>query len=141
MRKIIGGLLAAGLLISTTACEVPEEGGGSSGGKAAGAPQVKVRAPKILKEFERNELKADAKYKGKVLQVTGKVDKVDTEFLDDKKYVLRLGGPGFNMITVNCADIPSKELSTIDKGQRVTMIGKFKDAGDLGVEMENCRLA
>ena len=141
MRKIIWALLSAGLLIAGTACEV-EEAGGSSSGKTAGKPDVKVKATRIMKEFERNELRADAKYKGKVLQVAGIVEKVDSEVFDETKYVLRVGGGGqVKAWSVNCNGIPSDELVKVDKGQRVRMVGNFDDGGDLGVELTGCRLA
>ena len=54
---------------------------GESGDQSTSKP-VQVDAGKILKEFEENEAAADGKYDGKMLQVSGKVEKVDTEFFD-----------------------------------------------------------
>lgn len=69
---------------------------------------VKVSAEKLIKAFEDNELKADAKYKGKTLQVTGEVKKVDTEVLDQDKYVLEMGsGDEWEILSVSAYDIPT----------------------------------
>jgi hypothetical protein len=90
-----------------------------------------------LKEFEDNELAADAKYKDETLTITGIVNKIDTELFDDEKYILRLGGGGdFEFLTVNCYDMSTDELSTLAKCDAVTVIGEFDDGGDLGVEVK-----
>lgn len=99
-----------------------------------------VDAATLLADFEGNEAAADAKYKGKVLQVTGVVHKVDTEFLDKDQYVVRLDdGSEYNFLTVNCSDVPAAVAATILTGGTVTMQGTFQDGGDLGVEVKNCQ--
>jgi hypothetical protein len=101
-----------------------------------------VDAGTILREFEENELAADSKYKGETLLITGIVDNIDTELFDDEAYVLRLkGGRGFAMLTLNCNDMSTDELATINVGEEVTVLGEFDDGGDLGVEVKDCELA
>lgn len=103
---------------------------------------IKVRADQIVQEFQDNELAGDMRYKGKTLEVTGVVDEVDTELFDDEKYILRIGGGDtFELWTVDCYGMSTKELSSVDKGDTVTVIGEFDDGGDLGVELSGCRLA
>lgn len=102
---------------------------------------VKVRAADLLKAFEDNELAADDKYKDKTLEVSGRVNKIDTELLDDDKYVLMVGSGGeFEFLTVNCHDVPKSQLSALKTGQNVTVIGEFDDGGDLGVELQDCEV-
>jgi hypothetical protein len=102
---------------------------------------IKVPAKKILKEFEENEAAADAKYKGKVIEVTGKVDKVDTEIWDDEQYVVRVNGGGdWDFLSVNCNDLPASAVTSLKKGQDVTVRGEFDDGGDLGVEIKDCKV-
>lgn len=102
---------------------------------------LKVEAKTLLKEFEENEAAADGKYKGKTLQVTGVLDKVDTEIFDDSQYVARVGaGTAYDFITVNCNDQSADDVSSLKKGQDITVIGKFDDGGDLGVELKNCTI-
>jgi hypothetical protein len=104
------------------------------------AKAIKVEATKIVKEFEENELAADAKYKGKDLLITGRIDKIDTELWDDEKYVLRLGGK-WDFLSVNCYGMSTEELATLKTGETVTVRGTFDDGGDLGVEVKDCSLA
>ncbi|MXG88500.1 OB-fold protein [Nocardioides flavescens] len=103
---------------------------------------VAVKASAMLQEFADNELAADAKYKGKTVKVSGVVDKIDTALFDEDKYVLRLGGGGeYEIFTVNCNDMSTDELATLNKGDAVTVLGDFDDGGDLGVEIKDCSLA
>ncbi len=109
--------------------------------KAAEPKAMKVDAKKILKEFEDNEAAADAKYKGTVIEVTGEIDKVDTEVWDDDQYIVQVNGGGeWEFLTVNCNDLPSSAVTSLKKGQDVTVRGEFDDGGDLGVEIKDCKV-
>ena len=103
---------------------------------------VAVKAGHILKEFDGNEAAADLKYDGKILKVTGTVDKVDTEFWNDEQYVAQLNTPSkWDILTVNCNDMTADEAAKLTKGSTATVVGQFDDGGDLGVELKNCTLA
>jgi len=103
---------------------------------------TKVSAKKLIADFEDNELKADKAYKGKTLEVTGVVEEVDTDIMDEDVYILRVAGGGdFELLTVDFYDIPTDVLADIDTGDKVTVIGEFKDGGDLGVEIEKAHVA
>jgi hypothetical protein len=108
--------------------------------KPAPVKAMAVQADAMVKEFEQNELAADAKYDGKTLRITGRIDKIDTDVWDDEKYILRLGKK-WSFINVNCNDMPTDQLATLKQGQSVTVVGKFDDGGDLGVEVADCQLA
>lgn len=102
---------------------------------------VKVKATDLIKAFEENEFAADEKYKDKTLEISGVVNKVETELLDGDSYYLQIGGGGdFELLTVNCHDISKDELSKVSTGQPVTVIGEFDDGGSLGVEVKDCHL-
>jgi hypothetical protein len=100
-----------------------------------------VKAGVILQDFENNEAAADGKYSGKTLKITGAVSKVDTEILDDSEYVVQIGtGSDFEFLTVNCDDQSSGDVSSLSKGDAITVVADFEDGGDLGVELENCSI-
>lgn len=102
---------------------------------------LRVQAGQMLKEFEGNEAAADAKYKGKVLQVTGHVAKVNTEFLDDDQYIVQLDGGGdFAILSVNCNDVSAEQAAKVQADSTTTVRGKFDDGGDLGVEIKDCKV-
>lgn len=102
---------------------------------------VKVQARQMLDEFEGNEAAADAKYKGKVVEVTGHVDKVDTDFWDDEQYVVQLSdGSEWVLWTVNCNDVFAEQAAKVQPKSLVTVRGTFDDGGDLGVEIKDCEV-
>lgn len=103
---------------------------------------MSVMATAMIKDYEDNEAAADRKYQDKVLEVSGVVDKIDTELFDDEKYIIQVGGGGqFEIFTVNCPGQSGDAVADIKKGQKITVIGEFDDGGDLGVELTNCRIA
>lgn len=140
-RKTFTALATAALFaLPLSACELDTESG-RNGGDEKKKPLVKVKAQKILKEFSENEAAADSKYQGKRLRVTGVVDKVDTELFDDGEYEVQVGGgSGFDIITVNCDDQSSKDVTPLKKGQQIVVVGDFEDGGDLGVELDACKI-
>ncbi len=102
---------------------------------------VSVDAAQLLADFKGNEAAADAKYKGKVLQVTGFVDKVDTEFLDKDQYIVRLdNGDRYSFLSVNCNDVPAATAAAVVPESNITVRGTFQDGGDLGVELKACEI-
>lgn len=106
------------------------------------APEVvQVEAGQLLADFKGNEAAADAKYKGKVLQVTGFVNKVDTEFINKDQYIVRVdNGDKYNFLHVNCNDLAAARAATIVPGSAITVRGTFQDGGDLGVELKACEV-
>ena len=88
-----------------------------------------MTAADLIKQFEDNELQADAKYKGKTLKITGIVEQIDTEMLDEEDYVLDLtGGGDFEILAVHVYDIPNEDLATINKGDKVTVTATSRTA-------------
>lgn len=126
---------------ASSATSSPDSGSSEKATPAPAKPAMKVRAAKILKDFDENEAAADAKYSGKHMRITGIVEKVDTEFIDDNQYVVEIGGGGdFEIVFVNCDDQSPSVAAKVKKGDKVTVVADFEDGGDLGVELENCKL-
>ncbi len=110
----------------------------SSSATAKASKPVAVTAADLIKQFEDNELQADAKYKGKTLKITGVVEQIDTEIFDEENYVLDLtGGGDFEILAVHVHDIPTEDLASINKGDKVTVTASFDDGGDLGVDVND----
>ena len=102
---------------------------------------MKVPAKQILKDFEENEAAADAKYAGKVIEVSGTISKIDTDIWDDEKYIVQVGSGGqWEFLTVNCNGLPASAVTSLKKGSDVTVRGEFDDGGDLGVEIKDCKV-
>lgn len=115
--------------------------------KAAEKPKAKpkakptvVSASDLIKEFQDSEFTADKKYKGKTLKITGGVvATIDAQIFNDDKYDVSFnGGEDFEFLTITCRSVADKYLDNLAPGQDVTVVGEFKDGGDLGVEMKSC---
>ena len=46
-------------------------------------PAIEVSAKKLYLDYDANGVSADMKYKGKVLSVTGKINNIDKDFMDE----------------------------------------------------------
>lgn len=102
---------------------------------------VKITAGELIKEFEGNELAADQKYKGKTVEVSGVVEKIDTELFNEDKYLLNItDGGDFEFLTVTCHDMDNDVLAKLAVGSAIKVIGDFDDGGDLGVDLKNCKV-
>lgn len=85
-------------------------------------PATKVTAAALYKEYDANALAADSKYKGKVLEVTGRIERVNAEgFASTVKLKTDAEGK-----TVDCtfALEQQHELLNLKPGQLVTIRGR-----------------
>lgn len=84
---------------------------------------LKLSAKKLYSEYDRNEIAADAKYKGKTVIVTGTIDDIGIDIGGDP-YIVLLGGSGF-LESVECVFPESKKASLIhlSKGHKITVKG------------------
>ena len=111
--------------------------------KAKPKPKAKpivIDASDLIKEFEASEFKADKKYKGKTLKITGgHVFSIDAQIFNEEKYDVSIqGGGDFEILSINCRGVADKYLESLEPNQDVTVIGEFEDGGDLGIEMKSC---
>lgn len=86
---------------------------------------IEVTAIKLSEEYDANKVAADAKYKDRRLKVTGIIDGIGKDILDDP-YVTLEGMPN-RLFGVQCMFPKSKEqkLINLKKGQEITLVGKI----------------
>jgi hypothetical protein len=107
------------------------------------APAVTVKAGDLLEEYGSNAAAADTKYKGKIIQVSGKAGQVQN--LPLLGYVLTLygddsGDAGMTGVQAIMAESATNDVAKVTKGQTVTVQGKC-DMGTLGqVKMSQCTI-
>lgn len=97
-----------------------------------------LSADQLYKEYDSNEIAADAKFKGKIVVVSGTIRDIGKGILGEA-YVI-IGGTGF-LDGVQCLFSKSEESSVVrlSKGQYVYAQGKVW--GKMGnVVIENCTL-
>lgn len=99
---------------------------------------MEVTASELYGAYEANEVSADQQYKGKKLLVTGIVDNIGKDVLDNPYVSLRID----YLQTVNCYfdDKNNKVLSQLNKGQKVQIIGNCDGFSIASVVMKDCEL-
>ena len=88
-------------------------------------PELSISATELINAYKENEVKADKMYKGKIVEVNGIVDGIDSD-MDDKAVVRLSDGDKFSIYTVSCYidDENQDNACELKKGENVTIIGK-----------------
>lgn len=117
-----------------------------AGRKAADEKAAKEKAAaedvdlaELLGTYRKNEVKGDARWKGKVIKVTGTIKSVGKDILD-KPYVT-MGDDEADFRDLQCLFTKKSEkaLADVDKGQKVTVRGRVKGLM-VNVLIEDCEL-
>lgn len=101
---------------------------------------IAISAGELISAYGENGVSADQKYKGKLLEVTGVVDSIDKDILDEA-YVTLGTGEDFELISVQCY-FDEKDLDSImslKKGDVVTIIGKC-DGDLINIALLKCQV-
>ena len=88
-------------------------------------PELNISATELINAYKENEVKADKMYKGKIVEVNGIVDGIDSD-IDDKAVVRLSDGDEFSFYNVHCYidDENQDKACELNKGENVTIIGK-----------------
>lgn len=94
----------------------------------------------LLGDYKDNEIRADGKYKGKTIQVSGTVDDVKKDILG-KPYVTVGSGARFEIPQVQCTGKRSGEtdFANLQPGTQVTVQGKVEGLM-LNVLLDDCEI-
>lgn len=94
----------------------------------------KLKADQLYGEYSANEVAADMKYRGQVIEVSGPIQDIGKDILDNAYIVI--GGEGF-LDGVQCTFLSNQQLSVakLSKGQHVTVKGEV--AGKMGNVLVN----
>ena len=88
-------------------------------------PELSISATELINAYNENEVKADKMYKGKIVEVNGIVDGIDSD-ISDKAVVRLSNGDEFSFDDVICYidNDNQNKACELEKGQNVTIIGK-----------------
>lgn len=112
MRWIVVGVA----MVSIAGC-CKKEGGAS----ASTGPVVTASAADIMKDYKANEVRGDAKYKGKRVRFTGMVDEIKKDLTDS--IMVNVGtGAAFELpaLTLSFGDEATQQVASLDKGDKLT---------------------
>lgn len=91
---------------------------------------IKVTATKLADEYKANEVAADAKYKGNLVEVSGTIGTIGKDITDTPYVTLTIGQ--YDILSVQCMFGRNDQtaLASLSKGQSITLKGEV--SGKLG---------
>lgn len=119
----------------------PRPGAGAAAAPKPAEEAEAVTAAQLLAEYKDNEVRGDARFKGKLVRVTGVVDTIGKDILDDPYVTLGAGGP-YEMQHVQCM-LPKSQLqaaAALNKGAKATVTGRVGGLTLLNVMLKDCEI-
>ena len=97
-----------------------------------------ITALELYQAYNANEVAADEKYKNKKLAVTGVIENISKDALNDPYISLEIG----YFKTVNCyfSDKDTKVISQLSKGQNITIVGECNGLKASIVMLNECEV-
>lgn len=83
-------------------------------------PVHKTTAPQLARDYHDNEVAADEKMKGKIIEVSGTVQSIDKSFTDSIVIALRTGNE-FMAAHMNMDDSEKDKAMTLKRGAKVVI--------------------
>lgn len=99
---------------------------------------ISVTAVKLATEYKDNQVAADMKYKDKVVEVSGTIDTIGKDILEDS-YVSFEGAGIVNRIQCYVSKANEDSIASLSSGQKVTMRGRV-DGGTFNVIVKDCKV-
>jgi len=93
----------------------------------------------MAKDYSDNEVAADEKYKGKLIEISGKVTGVDNGTFDNEM-IVKLSDGQYDVSVPWCYMKASEKekVLTLKKGQQITLIGEGNSATIGSPMLKNC---
>lgn len=100
------------------------------------APELQVSAQTLRADYEANEAAADQKYKGKVLEVSGAITAIESDFSDNPVIRLYTG----DLMGASARGLSKAEAAKLAKDQRIIVI--CTGDGELvgAPQLKDCRM-
>lgn len=101
-----------------------------------------ITATKLVNAYKDNEVKADSLYKNKLLIITGVIDSIGKDILD-QTYITLNDGSKYSFDYAQCYFSDAQEIAKVaelSKGKKVTVIGKCTGATILNPSVKDCKI-
>ena len=99
---------------------------------------IKVTAKELRDAYEQNEIAAQKKYDGQLVEVTGIVDNIGDDIFNDVYITLSTGKP---LRSIQCyfeEDAEIDKVATVISGQEITVVGTCKGLALTSVTVRDC---
>jgi hypothetical protein len=97
---------------------------------------IQISAKQLYADYDSNEVAADEKYKGKILEVSGTVNDIAKD-ITDTIYVTLKGAEYFGDVQCFFSNEFTKEAAKLSKGQQLTVKGEC-DGKMMNVLLKGC---
>ncbi|ADG61221.1 hypothetical protein D6D94_01120 [Moraxella catarrhalis] len=105
---------------------------------APAEPPMMVSATEIASDYDDNEVAADQKYKGKMLEVSGNVARIDSG-VGDKAIVQLVGKNEFQTVSAQGNNDFTQYATTLKKGQDIVLVCKGDGEVIGSPQLKNCQ--
>ncbi len=100
-----------------------------------------LTADQLIADYDANEISADEKYKGKYVKVTGIVESIGKDILDDAYITMGESDKTFSWVQAYFKDnVEISKAGKLSEGDKVVVIGRVT-GGTLNVLMSDCVIA
>jgi len=95
----------------------------STRGTSSSQPAIIVTAPELISDYQANEIAADQRYKGRVIQVSGAVESIGKDIVDSM-YITLKSGEKYDVVSVQCFfdDSAGPRLARLRESDNVTVV-------------------
>jgi len=98
---------------------------------------IKLSASELYNAYKRNEIDADARYKDKILEISGVIANIGKDITDEPYVTFKTGELFSSDVQCMLADSEVSKASQLQKGQNITLRGKL--SGKLmNIFLRNC---
>ena len=101
---------------------------------------IVISATDLYNQFDNNSIAAEKTYKGKIVQVSGKVNTVDESFWGTPYVRLDADEYGISSVTCNFSKEDKSELESLNTGDMITIRGTCGEMGFADVSIDKCSI-
>ena len=106
-------------------------------GKAA---EVTTTAAEMYRDYDANEVSADEKYKGKVIEISGVVGEIRKNTWDEEEIIVELEVWACSSVDCKFSAKHKAEAAALEKGDKVKIKGLGAGKEVLGPALEGCSI-
>lgn len=102
-------------------------------------PVIEITPSELYNAYEENEVAADNEYKGKKVRITGTIEDIGKDILDDVYITINAG----DYDEIQCYFEDQKQIgkvAALKSGEEVTIVGECSGLSILNVVLQNCEL-
>jgi len=136
--KLLSALVIFTLIIFACGTSKNKDNTSSNNDSKGVTASLSVSASQLCTDYNANEVSADNKYKDKILEISGTVEEIRKDFVDN--IIIELKGCEF-LSNIDCYfSKDDNSTAQLSKGQKITIVGKCTGFLMKSVQIKNSKL-